>query len=288
MERGLIGILLICLVGSSIPVLLFLGERTKSPVTVLKVEYPERFPSGVPNRFALNVLARKDVEDLTVQYSYLYRVSGDRMEELYKTEGFNESVLSDDDPYRFLIVPSGSGGMREKLPGGDAGFETQRVTVPYSYKREFKIFNVDLNIRFYDFCKMLRWTPYSASPSVYGATTTFAFVSIEEGNISLFRGASDFYLNRDDSLSDLEIGKDGESSLYLNPKIREISDEYTHVNDSPPFGTVNFGNLKKGERAYLSFTTRDISLPAIQVVRFWANGELLEEETRINLLGGPL
>jgi hypothetical protein len=287
MDRGLIGILLICFVGSSVVVALFLGERTPSPVTILKVEHPSRFDPGVPHRFALNVLARRDVGDLTVKYSLLYRVSADRSEELYGVEGVNESVLEDEDPRTFLIESSGTDQMRESLPG-DVEFQTIKTQLPFSYRDKDEIKQVDLDLRFYDFTEMMQWASVSASPTIFMSTTAFAFVSIPEGNISVFKGVSDYYTNRPDSVSDIEFGKGDESTQYLNPKIRETTGEYLHVNDAPPFGTVSFGALEKGQRAQLSFTTRDMTLPAIQVVRFWVNGEFLEDETRFNLLGGPL
>ncbi len=288
MDRELIGVILVCLVGSSVPVMLFLGEKARSRITVLKVEYPERFSAGVPNRFALNILARKNVEDLVVQYCYLYRVTGPKMGQLYVTEGFNESVLSDSDPYRFLTVSSGMWSLANGLPA-NVGYETLKAKVPYTYTKEFEAEKVNLFVRFYDFSDMLAWVPSSAHPEVYGACSAFALVWLpEHGNISVFQGAADFYLNRDDSVSDIEFGKDGTSSLYLNPKIREIVGEFVHVNDGPPFGTVRFGSLRKGQMAYLSFTTRDITLPAIQVVRFWVNGELSEEDTQFILMGKPI
>jgi len=287
LDRGLVGVLLICLVGSSVGVLLFFGEKTRSSITILKVEYPERFTPGQPNRFAVNILARRDVEDLRVQYCFLYRVGGERIKELYQTEGFNQSVLSDDEPYRYLAIPRGTETMRKELPG-EASFLTQRVTMPYEYVSRFVRKKVNLRIRYYDFSDMLRLVPSSAFPDVFTATTQFALVSIEEGNISLFQGRADYYLNREDSLSEMEIGKDETSQKYFNPRIVEVTGNYTHVDDAPPFGTVDFGALKRGQRAYLSFTTRDISLPAIQVVRFWVDGDLLEEETRFNLMGSPI
>ena len=78
MDRTLVGILLICFIGSSIPVFLFLGERAPSPISVLKVEYPTIFGPEQPRRFALNILAREDIEDLTVEYAFLYRINKER------------------------------------------------------------------------------------------------------------------------------------------------------------------------------------------------------------------
>ena len=284
MERGLIGILLICLIGSTTAVMLFLGERTPSPITVLKVEYPERFGPGEPNRFALNVLARKNVEDLRVEYSYIRMASEKQMENLYQMEGFNESVLDDDEPYKFMLIPSTSQSFRENLPG-DIGFETQMVKLPYEYRKDMQIMKTEVTIRFYDFRKMIQWVPETTIPFAYGATTSFAALSIPEGNVSYFYGVSDFYLNRHDSMSDFEYGKNESTMSYLNPAIREVSGDYLHINNAPGFGTVEFGSLEKGQRAFLSFTTRDISLPAIQIVRFWVNGELLEDETQFNFMG---
>jgi len=266
--------------------MLLLGERARSSLTILKVEFPERFSVGVLSRFALNMLVRRDIEDLVVRYSYLYRVGDDTMGELLTTDGFNRSVLMDQDPYLFLKLPEGMVRLMKDLPK-DVWFETQRATVPYTLKDQFHTREIDLNIRFYDFGRMMEWSPQSAGPSVYGATTAFALLSIDAGNISYFQGASDFYLNRDDSTSDIEIGKDGKSSLYVNPKMREITEDFVHVNDGPRFGTARFGALKKGQRAYLSFTTRDIAVPAIQVIRFWINGELSEEDTQFIFLGSP-
>jgi len=287
MDRTLVGILLICFIGSSIPVFLFLGEKAPSPISVLKVEYPTIFGPEQPRRFALNILAREDIEDLTVEYAFLYRINKERLkEELFTTEGFNESVLNDEDPYKFLEEAEGL-LILAKDPVTVEPFETQTGEVPFSYERNFERIKTSLKIRFYDFRKMLEWIPESAVPEVFGTTTCFAFVRIPEGNISVFKGAGDFYLNREASLSDLEYGVDQQAKSYVNPKIREVQGEYLHVNKAPAFGTIRFGSLKKGQRAYLSFTTRDIALPAIQVVRFRVNGKLLEKETKFNLMGFP-
>lgn len=285
MERGLIGVLLICLVGSTVAVMLFLGERTTSPITILKVEYPERFGPGEPNRFALNVLARENVEDLKVEYSYLRMAGVKLMEELYQMDGFNESVIDDDNPEDFLLIPREAKNFIENLPG-DGGFMTQKVELPYEYRKEMQIVKTDLTLRFFDYRKMLGWAPDTAIPFVYSTSTSFAVLSLPEGNVSYFYGVSDFYLNRYDSMSDFEFGKNESTSLYLNPAIREVTGDFLHINHAPGFGTVEFGSLEKGQRAFLSFTTRDISLPAIQVVRFWINGELIEEDTQFNFMGG--
>jgi len=267
-------------------VLLLLGERAKSPLTILKVEYPDRFSSGVLSRFSLNLLARRDIEDLVVRYSYLYRVGDAAMAELLRLDGFNQSVLSDQEPFLFLKIPKGLVPLMRELPE-TAWFETQAAAVTYTYGDQLQTREVELHIRYYDFARTMQWFPPSASPAIYGASTAFALLYLEAGNISFYQGASDFYLNRDDSTSDIEIGKDGGSSLYLNPRMRETADDYVHVNDAPPFGTARFGSLKKGRRGYVSFTTRDIVVPAIQVIRFWINGELSEGDTQFILLGSP-
>ena len=287
MDRTLVGILLICFVGSSIPVFLFLGERASSPISVLKVDYPTIFGPEEPRRFALNILARQDIQDLTVEYAFLHRVNRDRLrDQLLASQGFNESVLKDKDPYKYMEEAEGL-LLLAREPVTVEPFETQTGEVPLSYERHFQTVKTPLKIRFYDFRRMLEWVPTSAVPQVYGATTCFAFVRIPEGNISVFKGAPDFYLNRQDSLSDLDYGVDEESHSYVNPKIRDVQGEYHHVDDAPGFGTIKFGSLKKGQRAYLSFTTRDLALPAIQVVRFRVDGRLLKEETRFNVMGWP-
>jgi hypothetical protein len=265
--------------------MLFLGERTTSPITILKVEYPERFGPGEPNRFALNVLARKNVEDLKVEYSYLRMASVNIMEELYQMDGFNESVREDDNPQEFLLIPSQTKDLIDNLPD-EATFMTQKVKLPYEYRKDLQIMKTDLTLRFFDYRKMLQWAPATAIPFIYGASTSFAVLSIPEGNVSYFYGVSDFYLNRHNSMSDFEFGKNESTSLYLNPVIREVTGNFLHISNAPGFGTVEFGSLEKGQRAFLSFTTRDIALPAIQVVRFWVNGELFEDDTQFNFMGG--
>lgn len=286
LERELAGIMLICLVASTIGVMLFLGERAKSRIEILKVEYPKRFNPGEDRRFALNILARKDVESLVVRYSYLRLVSKFRIQDLYQTEGFNESVRSDDEPRRFLSIPEGSEGMREELPT-DVGYLTQYLEIPFEYRKQMEIKKTEISLRLYDYCEMLRWAPKSAVPDIYTTTTQFAVMSIPEGNISVMEGVADYYLNREDSLSDVEVGKEDNVTKYYNPEIREAPAGYRHVDEAPGFGTVDFGSLEEGQRAYLSFTTRDIATPAIQVVRFWVDGEFLEDETRINMMGNP-
>jgi hypothetical protein len=288
LDRGLIGVLLICLVASSILVLLLLGEHVTSPITVLKVEYPERFGPGEPSRFALNVLARRGVEDLKVEYTYLTRVGSNAMETLYETPGFNQSVLQDENPVSYM-APDEFDPFRMNLPGGEVPYETQKVEIPWEFTKDFQIIEKELQLRYYDYRTMLEWTPKSAIPFVYEATVCYAFVSIPEGNITVYQGHPDFYLNRHDSMTDLEYGKNETTHLFVNPRIREVSgEEYVHINEAPSFGTVHFGGLEKGQRAFMSFTTRDLSRPSIQVVRFWVNGELLEDETRFNFMGAPL
>jgi hypothetical protein len=265
--------------------MLFLGERTASPITILKVEYPERFGPGEPNRFALNVLARKNVEDLKIEYSYLRMADVDLMEKLYQMDGFNESVIEDDNPEEFLLIPSETKDFIDNLPG-EVGFMTQKVELPYEYRKDMQIMKTDLTLRFFDYRKMLQWAPDTAIPDIFGATSSFAVLSLPEGNVSYFYGVSDFYLNRPDSMSDFEFGKNESTSLFLNPRIREVSGDFLHINRAPELGTVEFGSLEKGQRAFMSFTTRDIKLPAIQVVRFWVNGELIEDDTQFNFMGG--
>jgi hypothetical protein len=110
------------------------------PITVLKVKYPEHFTPGEPSRFVLNVLARKDVEDLRVEYSHLVSVGGKTLERLYSTPGFNRSVIQDEDPISFLAAEQFD-HLRKDLPGGEIPVETQKVE---SLTKEFRIIEKDL------------------------------------------------------------------------------------------------------------------------------------------------
>lgn len=287
MERELIGILLICLVASTVAVFIFFGEQAENRIEILKVDYPESGEIRADKKFGLNVMARKDVQSLKVQYSYLRYIPQIEVKELYQTEGFNESVRSDENTLEYLVIPEGTREFREALPT-DVGFLTQTGKEPLEYRKGLQIKETEVSIRFYDYSEMLRWVPPSSYPDVFRATTQFAFVSIPEGNISVLKGCSDFYINREESLTEVEVGKDANSTAYYNPEIREVPPNSNHVNEAPPFGTIEYGELKKGERAYLSFITRDLASPGIQVIRFWVNGELLEDETRFNLIGNPV
>lgn len=279
MDRGLVGILLICFISSTVIAALFFGLKPSEKVTLIRLDafkgQPERTRS-----YTIELLAREPAERVTVEFSYLLRVSEERHDELsgiLDVESVFDSggealteIPKVEEELRMMKRFASSPGYRHY--GGHA-----------QYKDVFHHVRYELAVL--DIREFFKYLPPSAGPEAYGSYLVFAVLR-HAGNVSFYEGASDFYLNRLGSMGEVKVERRNESWLYENPNvIIPRSSEYVHVREAPSFGTVVFENVGTEETLRVIFTTRHLSGPGMLVARLWVDGEV--QDDYFNLVGWP-
>jgi len=278
-DRGLVGVLLICLVGSTIVAFLFFGLKPSEKVTVIRFEaFEEALEKNKP--YSLELLARQPIRHLTIQFSYLVRVSQKTYEAL---RSLPES--------RGLLGPS-----KEALcamPKVEAILEMMR---PFPDAPETRFFTdravfsdrlrtVEYDVAVLDLHGFFEHLPSSAAPDVFGTYSVFA-AFFHAGNVSFYEGASDFYLNRRDSIGEISYGVGEESHLFENRNvIVPRTPDYVDVVKAPPFGTLSFENVQEGETVRFFFTTRHLAGPGVLIARVFADG--VQAKVIYKFLGWP-
>ena len=278
-DRGLVGVLLICLTASTIAAWLFLGLRPAEKVTVIRFEaFEEGLEKTKP--YSLELLVRQPIKHLAIQFSYLVRVDKAAHEAL-------KSLLDS----QGLLKPS-----QEAILAMPKVKEIQAMMQPFPKRPEIHFFadhavfsdrlhTTEYDVAVLDLHEFLRYLPSSASPDVFTSYTVFAAFFHGE-NVSFYEGARDYYLTRRDSIGEILYEAGEESHLFENRNvIVPRRSDYVDVTEAPPFGTLSFEDLKSGESLRFYFTTRYLAGPGVLIARVFADG--LEDKIVYKFLGWP-
>ena len=270
MERGLVGILAICFIASTVVAVIFLGMEAPDKVTLIRLNEFEGSTEKV-RPYSMELLIRKPVGDLRLEFSYLLRVDEETHEELKVAvdpgdalESSGESLLSIPKVQKILE-------MEGQFPGRP-GYRFFRDTADY----EDRFHEVSYELAVLDIRDFLKYLPESAGPESFGAYMVFA-VLVHEENVSYYQGAFDYYLDRLTSMGELSYGVNDQFSLFENPRvIMPRSTNYVHISEAPPHGTIVFKDLEAEDTVRVSFNTRTLAGPGILVARLWVDGEVWE------------
>lgn len=278
-DRGLAGVLLICLVASTTVAWLFLGLKPPEKVTVIRFEaFEEELEKA--KSYSLELLVRQPVKHLTVEFSYLVRVNKkthEALQSLLDSEGLLK--LSQE---ALLAMPKVEEiqAMMQLFP--------QRPAVHFFTDHAVytdRLRTVEYDVAILDLHEFFRYLPANAGPDVFTSYTVFAAL-FHGDNVSFYEGARDYYLNRRVSIGEILYEAGEESHLFENRNVMvPRTSDYVDIAEAPPFGTLSFEDLEAGESVRFHFTTRYLAGPGILIARVLADGA--EDKVIYKFLGWP-
>ena len=268
-DRSLVGVIAIAIVLSTIITLFIIGERAKEDVTVLRNEFPTRLTTMEQKyAFVLSMIARKPLEDVTVKYNILSRVSREDLQYINpnRTTGDNaQETIMNIAKIKSLMDMSKMLGVKPDEWNGTV-----------EWKNASKTYHFDMY--FYDFTNVLRAT--APNNTILGLTTTYT-VWLNQTNGSIFfyfQGVPDFFYNRNRTITDLTITHNTKSQQYRAVSEIEVAGEYQQIMKAPLYGTVSFENVEKDDRLFIIYSLKGTTIPGhkgmLQMIRIYRNGEL--------------
>ncbi len=278
-DSGLVSVFVIVLITSGLVVLTLAGERVEDRIVILKNDYPEKLlpqaslTSSERMDFSFGLLARSDFTSLEIQYSIL---TGEELPSSASTDGSLDGVASSVQVISSLIKETGN----QIVP-----FDRLPVDVKWGDGR--------LEGLLLDFPLVRLYTDPSLSSEV-----RTSFLLLRNGtDVLYFEGTSDFYFNRlggsfgfllpggtplRSTIDKLRIWRDEEVLSYTSAPV--VPAGWLDIHESPDFGRVIFQDVRKNERLSVDFTVETPERPAgilVQVIRVYADGELLHMETNM-------
>jgi hypothetical protein len=270
MERGLVGVLSICFVLSTLLAVFFFGVEAPERITLIRLNAFERTQEKVIP-YSIELLVREPIGELRLEFSYLVRVDekthgmlGELIDAEEALESEGESLVSMPKVRDILEMEKRFSPRPEYRFFGDTAH----------YEDPFREVVYDLAVL--DIRDFLKYLPESAGPEAYGAYMVFA-IFVHEENVSYYQGASDFYLDRLISMGELTYGVNDDFSIFENPSVvAPRSKDYVHIREAPPHGTITLNDLEAEDAVRVSFSTRRLAGPGVLVTRLWVDGEVQE------------
>ena len=279
MERGLVGVLSICFVLSTLLAAIFFGITAPEKVTLIRLSAFEG-PLEKVRPYSIELLVREPIDELRLEFSYLIRVNEGTHDMLSKVIDPGEAMDSSGES--LSSIPKVQRILEMEEPFSQRpGYRFFKDTAQY----EDKFREVEYELAVLDIRDFLKYLPPSAGPEAYGAYMVFA-VLIHEENVSYYQGAFDYYLDRLNSMGEFSYEVNDESVLFENPRvIVPRSTDYTHIREAPPDGTVIFNDLKAEDTVRVFFNTRHLAGPGVLIVRVWVDGQV--QDNYFSFAGWP-
>ena len=263
-DRGFIGVLLIAIVISTVFMGFVTVEKAKTGVEIIKNKYPTTMKTSIQERhtFVVNVIARKSFEEVRLKFSCLRK-----MEPAFMDPNITEEPGVTLDEIAAEITP-----IKTCMSAGKSS--------PLGFQREIIEVNINgtlIEALMYDFGEVIaagqEGTDFSFAP------TSYILWRDEEGNLTYYQGASDFFLNRNESMESLVISYNDNETTYRSAKETAGTMDTPTVAEGPKLGTVKYPKVKKDDRMYVMFAINSLSVPEhkgmIQVIRVYGDGELI-------------
>lgn len=267
-DRRLLGVIGIAFVLSSVITLFIIGERAKEDVTIMRNMFPPELTEAEEDfDYVLSMIARKDMEDVTVRYSILTRV-------------YNEDLEYVDPEKRAGSTPRETMGNLRKMEALYGMVEALNVTIDTwngtviwrdgTEKREFDMY-------MYDFTDLARATRSDSvvleTPTIFGV-----WMDRDDGSVFyFFEGISDYFYDREKTMVNLKITQGDRYTYYSGAGDVEGAGEL-NIMESPMFGKVVFDGVEKDDRLLIMFSVEGRSIPGhpgmLQVIRIYRNEEL--------------
>ncbi len=283
-KGGLVGILIIILILSSLLVLSIRREDPGSPVYLARNDHPSEFKStqarGETMVFSLGLICKEAFEELEVRYLTLFMTP----EPEFADADFSPNAS---DPITIMEARKDIKAIRENLGNVTIPFDVLNVSAVagnQTHKREFSGV-------IYDFSRTLG---LFLNRSILGQISLVYGVLRDEGGETLyFSGVPDFFYRREQNLKYLSIHHNQNETTY-----EERTDITTNVNpipDAPAAGSIAFTSTEADDQILIQMNVESTlsTLPhriiqtkyrqyVIQHVRVYANGRL--EVNEMNLI----
>ncbi len=270
-DRGFVGVLLVAVVISTMIMGFVTVEKVKVGIEILKNKYPLAIKTSQQERhtFVINIIARKPYEEVKLKFSCLSKakpVLADR--NITNKPGVTLKEIAAE------ITP-----IKTCLAAGK--------TSPVGY--EERMVEVEINGTTYEALLLDFGEVIAAGQPVSDlsfAPTAYLLWRDKQGNLTYYQGASDFFVNRNQSIESLVISYNDNETTYRSSKEAVASPDIPTVAQAPRLGIVRFQHVKKDDRMYVMFAINSLSVPAhtgmMQVVRVYADGELVAY--RLNMI----
>ncbi len=223
--REVMGILLICLIFSTIVVAIAAMVRKRQGLVLVRNEYPRTLSKqGESHGFHFELLADKAYDEVELRFAYLLKES--------------PTLLDDwdpDSPEKNTLSMS----ILSDLPVR-AGMDTQLAMEPFSVDGE------DAIILLYDYSDVAPFIPeYSSMPTVYGLV-------VNHGGdlVAYYEGSPGFFPAADRTLDRLLVEMGPRSILYSKDALEEDS---ALPLDEAPAGNITLREIQSGDRIRVSF-----------------------------------
>ncbi len=242
-RRELLGILLISLVASTLLVY-YLRRASPTPVDILSLNVPAAIPAGEKSMHEISVglVMRRKVESLAVDFDCLLNATGEdnRTGEVEESINILRSLLeSVGGPYTVdrIQIDGGSGLL-------------------YDFSRAF--------------------SALAPRPATLSSSTVYCVAEIDRQTFA-FRAVSDFFVNRNASISSLTLSRNEVPETYLTTQAGEASAQgKLPIMNAPPLGEKIYNGTRIDDRISVRMLVNSIGVPShtgiLEVLRVYADG----------------
>ncbi len=272
MESKLAGMIIIVLVISAAAVFTIASMRKeKTTVVMLQNDYPPKLidieKEGKQMTFSHGFLARRDLVEVEIRFSFLHSSPEPAL--------FNNQT---EPSFRNYLQVA----YLEKYLGGYEWLCADEFETDLEGDKKGN------RAHFYDVGRTLHL--FSSPSSAGSLASVFGTVAAENGNLTYYRGFSDFFFERKDTIRYLVVSHRGNETSYSSSRSGQ-----GNIADAPKGGTVILHYLKKGDMVVVEFSVEpdrdhlperawdpNYNQEILEVIRVYADGELVL--TKVNVI----
>lgn len=283
-KGGLVGILIIALVMSTLLVISLRREEVGSPVYLARNEYPPLFKStesrGETMIFNFGIICKEPFKEVEIMYSNLFMTP----EPEFDNAGF---VANSSDPITIMERRKDIQAIKNNLGDVTIPFDVINVTARagnLTHKKEYRGV-------IYDFTRTLAlFLDKSILDQIF---EVYAILKSDDGDLLYFAGVPDYFYDRSKNLKYLSIHYNQNETTYEAET--DLSIDITPVEQAPRAGSLIFTNTDRDDQIFIQMNIEAnfLSLPEsaqqsemrmylIEYVRVYANGKL--EVNELNLI----
>jgi hypothetical protein len=259
-DRGLVGVIGIALVVSTVVTLFIIGE-SGGPYSIVKSEYG---PSGRGRWLAgISLLAKEPIGSLKLSH-YCLMKRNDHIETV-RRDGPPEEVAERIPNLKSYLDMSRNAGVEPLI-------HSFKVKIP-RWENPSTLLQEEFNLYLYDFSKLV-WQaipddlmhsmnrPNFGRGHLWDYYNAFACLYNEAGNLThFFGGVSDFFLSRVIIIEELTIQKEAEKVIYHGVAKEEVGSEVLSILGSPERGVVIFEELERNDHVSVVYSMDSSKLP---------------------------
>jgi hypothetical protein len=255
---GLIVIVLVLSAATVYTMAVLRGEE--SPVIMIQNDYPESMINpgrdGNPSTFSHGFLIRRNLVELEIRFSYIHNSPPPETEN--DSRGFKG----------YIDLKTVERHLGEDLLVRDV-FTVE--VVGEAEAEEIQVIDIGRTL-----------FPFSPTGSADTISSVFAFREENDGDLSYYRGFSDFFYDREHNMEYLFISHGDSESYYSSGGEGGAS-----ISDAPEGGAVLLSDLRKGDVVVVEFSVfpdadhmpertwnRNYERKIIEIIRVYADGEL--------------